>query len=148
MSEKIISSNKKAFHDFQILEKLEAGIKLTGAEVKSVKNGSVSLKESFVRIENGELFIKNLHISPYKFARSDNHDPVRNRKLLVNKKELNQLFGATQKEGLTIVPLNIYLKNGFIKLEIATAKGKKKWDKREDIRKKETVREMRKISNS
>ncbi len=140
---KIIATNRKAKYDYEIIDTLEVGIKLTGPEVKSTKEGQVSLKEGFVKIEKGELYIKNMHISPYKFARIEEYDPIRDRKLLANKKEIKKLFGETTQKKLTIVPLNIYLKNGKIKLEIALARGKKKYDKREDIRKKETRRELR-----
>lgn len=144
MLEKIIATNKKAFHDYKITDALEVGIKLMGPEVKSAKEGAVSLKESFIIIERGELWIKNLHISPYKFARNENYSPIRDRKLLANKKEIASLAGATREKGMTIVPTKIYAKNGMIKLEIGLAKSKKKWDKREDIKKKEFKREMRK----
>jgi len=144
MPEKTLAHNKKAFHDFQILEEFEVGIKLLGPEVKSMKASSVSLKESFIKIEKGEIWIKNMHISPYKFARQEEIDPMRNRKLLANKKEINKLTVATQKNGLTIIPLKIKLKNNLVKLDIAIAKGKKKWDKRESIKKKEIKRELKK----
>jgi len=144
MTGKILASNKKAFHDYTILDTLEVGIKLLGPEVKSVKAGSVSLKESFVHIENGELYIKNLHISHYKFSPKEGYDPIRNRKLLANKKEIDSLSGKINQQGLSIVPTKIYLKNGLIKLEIGVAKGKKKWDKREASKKKDLAREMKK----
>jgi len=144
MAEKIIATNKKAFHDYTISETLEVGIKLTGPEVKSIKAGSVSLKESFVHIENGELFIKNLHIAHYKFSPKVGYDPIRNRKLLANKKEIMNLMGKLNQKGLSIIPTKIYLKNGLIKLEIGVAKGKKKWDKREASKKKDLKREMKK----
>jgi len=143
---KIIAVNKKAKHDYQTSDVLEVGIKLFGPEVKSIKEGSVSLKESFVKIENEEIFIKNLHVSSYKFSRQDDYNPVRDRKLLANKKEIRKLMGETTQKGLTIVPLKIYLKNGKIKLEIALAKGKKKWDKRESIKKKQLNREHRSLT--
>jgi len=144
---KTISTNKKARHDYQILDKLEVGIKLTGAEVKSVKEGGVSLKESFVRIERGELYIKNMHIAAYKFARQEEYNAIRNRKLLANKKEITKLFGEMTQKKLTLIPLSIYLKNGRVKLKIALAKGKKAYDKREAIKKKDVERELRKNSN-
>jgi len=144
MKEKILATNKKAFHDYRISDTLEVGIKLLGPEVKSIKDGAVSLKESFVTIENGELFIKNLHISPYKFARNEDYKPTRDRKLLANKKEIDSLYGATKEKGMTIVPTKIYLKNGMIKLEIGLAKSKKKWDKREDIKKRDLNKEAKK----
>jgi len=144
MKSKTSATNRKAFHDYKISDTLEVGIKLIGPEVKSVKEGSVSLKESFVTITNGELWIKNLHIAPYKFARNVDYKPTRDRKLLANKKEINSLFGAIKEKGMTIVPTKIYLKNGMIKLEIGLAKSKKKWDKREDIKKRDLNKEAKK----
>jgi len=151
---KTITVNKKVKYNYEILETYEVGIKLTGPEVKSVKAGQVSLKESFVQIEQDPfakkpqvmaLIIKNMHISPYKFARQESYNPTRDRKLLAHKKEILKLFGETNKKNLTIVPLCIYIKNGKIKLEIALARGKKKWDKREEIKKREIKRELRKM---
>jgi len=144
MAEKIITVNKKVFHDYKISETLEVGIKLIGPEVKSVKEGAISLKESFVMIDGGELFIKNLHISPYKFARNDSYNPTRDRKLLANKKEIDSLYGAIKEKGMMIIPVKVYLKNGIIKLEIGLAKSKKKWDKREDIKKRDLNKEAKK----
>jgi SsrA-binding protein len=144
MKKSVSATNKKAFHDYQISDTLEVGIKLIGPEVKSVKNNSVSLKESFVTVDGGELWIKNLHIAPYKFARNDGYKPTRDRKLLANKKEIASLYGATKEKGMTIVPTKIYLKNGIIKLEIGLAKSKKKWDKREDIKKRDLNKEAKK----
>jgi len=141
--EKTIANNKKAFHDYQVLDNIEVGIKLTGPEVKAVKEGDISLKESFVHIENGELFIKNMHIGAYKPARQENYNPVQNRKLLANKKEILILEKKIDQKGLSIIPLKVYFKNGLIKLEIAVAKGKKKWDKREDLKKKDLDREAK-----
>ena len=139
----ILASNKHAHHDYFLTDNLEVGIKLTGPEVKSIKSGNVSLKESFIHIDGGELFIKNMHVGAYKPARNDGYDPIRNRKLLASKKEIGFLWGKTQKEGLTIVPISIYTKNGLIKLEIAVGRGKKKWDKREALKKRDQEREMR-----
>jgi SsrA-binding protein len=143
MKVKTTSTNKKAFHDYKISDTLEVGIKLIGSEVKSIKSGSVSLKESFVTVEGGELFIKNLHISPYKFARNEDYKPTRDRKLLASKKEITALAVSTKEKGMTVVPTKIYLKNGMIKLEIGLAKSKKKWDKREDIKKRDLNKEAK-----
>ena len=143
MSDKTIATNKKVFHDYQMIEDFEVGIKLTGPEVKSIKNNDVSLKESFIHIENGELYVKNMHVGAYKPARNENYNPIHNRKLLANKKEIERLAIKSAQNGFSIIAKKIYLKNGFIKLEIALAKGKKKWDKREDLKKKDLDREAR-----
>ena len=147
MSIKIISTNKKAFHDYTLSERLEVGIKLTGAETKSAKAGSVNLKGSFVIIENGELVIKNMHIGAYKPARQEGYDPVRNRKLLAHKKEIERLAGLIEQKRATVVPLNIHLKNGFVKLEIALAKHKQKWDTREALKKRDLDREQKRTES-
>ncbi|MBI2448374.1 SsrA-binding protein SmpB [Candidatus Microgenomates bacterium] len=139
-----IATNKKALHDYALSEKLEVGIKLTGAEVKSIKAGSVNLKGSFVIIESGELIIKNMHIGAYKPANQKNYEPIRNRHLLAHKKEIERLAGLIEQKRATIVPLNIHLKNGFVKLEIALARRKQKWDKRESLKKKDVERELKK----
>uniref|UniRef100_A0A7C4QXF6 SsrA-binding protein n=1 Tax=candidate division CPR3 bacterium TaxID=2268181 RepID=A0A7C4QXF6_UNCC3 len=139
-----IAANKKAYHNYHIGDIFEVGIKLTGPEVKSIKNGDMSLKESFVHIENGQLFIKNMHVGAYKPAHPESYDPTRNRKLLANKKEIQILASKLDQKGLSIVPTKVYLKNGLIKLEIGVAKGKKKWDKREDIKKKDLAKESKK----
>ncbi len=144
---KIISTNKKALHDYHLSEKLEAGIKLTGAEVKSVKAGSVNLKGSFVIIENGELVIKNMHIGTYKPANQKTYEPVRNRKLLAHKKEIERFAGLIEQKKATVVPLNIHLKNGFVKLEIALARHKQKWDKREALKKRDLDREQKRTES-
>ena len=138
-----ITTNKKAFHDYQVIEVFEVGIKLSGAEVKSIKSGNISLKEGFVHIDKGELYLKNVHIGQYKPARIENYDPTRSRKLLIHKKEIEYLAGKTNEKGLSIVPTKVYLKNNLIKLEIALVKGKKKGDKRESIKKRDIEREMR-----
>lgn len=140
---KILATNKKAFHDFQILEEIEVGVKLIGAEVKSIKSGDLSLKESFVHIEGGELYIKNMHVGAYKPARLEGYDPTRNRKLLANKKEIEKLASKSDQQGLAIIPIKVYLKNNLVKLEIALAKGKKKWDKREDLKAKDIKRDLK-----
>lgn len=143
-SVKLIAQNKKAYHDFFIEEVFEAGIVLVGTEVKSMRAGKCSLKESFIRIEHNEAFIYNMHISPYEQGNIFNKDPLRTKKLLLHKKEINKLFGAVTKEGYTIVPLRVYLKNSLVKVDIGLAKGKKIYDKRQDIAKKDQRREAEK----
>ena len=143
MNIKTLATNKKAFHDFKILDTLEVGIKLTGPEVKSVRASAVSLKESLILVEKDQLIIKNLHISPYKFAPADIQDPLRDRVLLANKKEITSLKTKTKQKGLSLIPTKVYLKNNRIKLEIALVQGKKKWDKRESIKKKDIEREKK-----
>ena len=138
---KLIANNKKAYHDFFILDTYEAGIALHGTEVKSLRMGKCSIKESFIRIENGEMFIYGMHISPYEKGNIFNKDPLRVRKLLLNKSEIHKLMGKTQEKGMSIVPLKVYLKGSLVKVEIGLAKGKKLYDKREDIAKKDQKRE-------
>jgi SsrA-binding protein len=140
---KILSTNKKAFFDYEIIESLEAGIVLLGTEVKSAKEGKINLKDSFVKIMNGEAYLLNCHISPYSHGNIANHDPTRTRKLLLHKRELNKLIGKSKERGLTLVPLKMYLKGNKIKVEIALAKGKKIYDKRESIKKKDMTREIK-----
>ncbi|MCK9224822.1 MAG: SsrA-binding protein SmpB [Candidatus Muirbacterium halophilum] len=133
--------NRKAFHEYSILERFEAGIVLTGTEIKSARNHGINFNDSFVKLIRGEAFIVNLHIAKYKMASITTHDPVRDRKLLLHKKELRKLLAKVQEKGLTIVPLSIYFKNGMLKVEIGLAKGKQLFDKREDIKKKDIDRE-------
>jgi SsrA-binding protein len=141
--EKIIATNKKAFHDYFVLEKLEAGICLTGTEVKSSREGRVNLKDSYATVKGGETYLMNCHISPYSHGNRENHDPIRVQKLLLHQKEIRKLIGKTQEKGLTLVPLRMYLKRGRIKVELAVARGKKLYDKRETERRKEMDREAR-----
>jgi len=139
---KLIAQNKKASFDYFIEETYEAGIVLTGTEIKSVRAGKVNLKDSFARIEKGEVFLYNMHISPYEQGNRFNHDPLRTRKLLLHKKEIGKLIGETQQAGYALIPTKIYLKNGLAKIELALARGKKKYDKREDMKKREAQREI------
>ena len=141
MGEKLIANNKKAFHDYFIEEKYEAGIELFGTEVKSLRMGKCSIKEAFIRIENGEVIIYGMHVSPYEKGNIFNKDPLRPRKLLLHKKEIMKLFGKMKEKGYTVVPLRIYFKGSLVKAEIALAKGKKLYDKRADIAKKDQKRE-------
>lgn len=143
-SVKLIANNKKAYHDYFILEKFEAGIELVGTEVKSLRMGKCSLKESFIRIDKGEVFVYGMHISPYEKGNIFNKDPLRVRKLLVHRAEINKMMGKIAQKGYTIVPLQIYFKGSLVKMEIALAQGKKLYDKREDIAKKDQRREAEK----
>lgn len=142
----ILAKNKKALFNYEILEKLEAGIVLSGQEVKSVKNGHINLKGSYVTVQDEEAWLVNVHISPYKMAGPmTDYDPVRSRKLLLHKKEIRRILGKLSEKGLTLVPIKVYTKQGRIKVEIGIAKGKKKEDKRESIKKREQEREMRRM---
>ena len=134
---KVIARNKKALHDYH-----EAGIVLTGTEIKSIRQGRVNLRDSFARIDNGEVFLLNMHISPFEKGNRFNHDPTRTRKLLLHKEEIRKLIGLTQQKGYTLVPLDVHLRNGFAKVQLALAKGKKKYDKRADIAKRDAQREI------
>ena len=138
---KLIANNKKAYHDYFILDTYEAGIALAGTEVKSLRMGKCSIKESFVRIENGEVFIYGMHISPYEKGNIFNKDPLRERKLLLHKAEINKLLGKMKEKGIAIVPLKVYFKGSLVKVEIELARGKKLYDKRQDIAKKDQQRE-------
>lgn len=138
---KLISNNKKAFHEYFIEETFQAGIELVGTEVKSLREGKCNLKESFIKIENEEAFIENMHISPYEKGNIFNKDPIRKRRLLLHKKEIYKLMNAVALDGYTIVPLKIYLTRSLVKVDIAIAKGKKLYDKRQDIAKKTEKRE-------
>jgi SsrA-binding protein len=137
-----IATNKKAYHDFEMLEEFEAGIVLTGTEVKSVRKGHVNLKDSYVRVFNGELFLVHTHISVYENGNINNHDPLRIRKLLLHKREINRLQGKVKEEGLSLVPVKIYIKGHRVKLSMALAKGKKLYDKRRTMRDKEMKKDM------
>ncbi len=140
---KTVTVNKKAFHDFNIIEKYTAGIVLFGTEIKSVRKGAVNLKDSFAKIEDGEVWLYSCHISPYEQGNRYNKEPERKRKLLLNKKEILKMSGKIKKEGYTIIPLSMFIGDGgFAKLEIALAKGKKLFDKRDDIAKKSQTRDM------
>ena len=140
---KLVSNNKKAYHDYFIEETYEAGIVLTGTEIKSVRNGKVSIKESYAKIQNGELVLLGMNISPYEQGNRFNVDPMRDRKLLLHKQEIRKLIGYTTIKGLTIVPLKMYInEEGRAKVEIGVARGKKNYDKREDIAKRDAKRDM------
>ena len=143
MPDKKIATNRQARFNYTILESLEAGIALTGTEVKSVRSGNVSLNESFARVDGGEIFIYNMHIAPYEFGNINNPDSVRPRKLLLHKAQIRKLAEETSVKRLVLIPLKLYIKNGFVKLELALAKGKKLYDKRESIKKHDSERELR-----
>jgi len=141
---RVVARNKKAKHDYHIEETYEAGIKLKGTEIKSVRQGKVNLKDSYAIVKSGEIFILNMHISPYKQGNRYNHKPDRTRKLLLHKREIDSLYGKTQREGFTLVPIAVYLKDNLAKIELALAKGKNVRDKRREIKKKTAQREMKK----
>ncbi len=138
---KLIANNKKVYHDYFLEEKIEAGIALVGTEVKSLRMGKCSIKEAFIRIENGEVFIYQMHISPYEMGNIMNKDPLRTRKLLLHKSEIRHLIGKIKEKGYTLVPVEVYFSGSHIKMEIALARGKKLYDKRADIAKKDMKRE-------
>ena len=141
---KLVANNKKAYHDYFIDEKYEAGIELHGTEVKSMRMGKCSIKESFIRIEQGEVFVYGMHVSPYEKGNIFNKDPLRVKKLLMHRYEINKLAGKTAEKGFTLVPLQVYFKEGKAKVEIGLARGKKLYDKRQDIAKKDQKREAEK----
>ena len=149
-AKKLIANNKKAYHDYFIEEKYEAGISLAGTEVKSLRMGRCSIKEAFIRIENDEVFVYNMHISPYEKGNIFNKDPLRVRKLLLHRQEIRKIQGHITQKGYTIVPLSVYFSGSLVKVEIGLAKGKKLYDKRQDIAKKDQRREAErkfKVSN-
>lgn len=139
---KVLAQNKKAGHDYFIEDTIEAGMVLTGTEIKSIRAGRVQLKESYVQVRNGEAWINNMHVSSFEQGNRFNHDPLRARKLLLHKKQIGELVGAVKRDGYTIVPLKMYIKDGYAKLLIGVGKGKKDYDKRNDMRKKEAKRDM------
>lgn len=141
---KLVANNKKAYHDYFIEEKYEAGLVLHGTEVKSLRMGKCSIKEAFIRIENGEVYVYGMHVSPYEKGNIFNKDPLRVRKLLLHKQQIRKLTGSSSEKGYTIVPLQVYFKDGRAKIEIGLAKGKKLYDKRQDIAKKDMKREAEK----
>ena len=138
-----IAENRKAFHDFHLLETFEAGLVLLGTEVKAIREGRVNLRDSFARVEGGEAFIYNVHISPYSHRGYADHEPLRRRKLLLHRSEIRKLIGKTVEKGMTLVPTRLYFKDGRVKVAVSIAKGKKDYDKRETIKKRETDRETR-----
>lgn len=141
---KIIAKNPNAYHNYTIEDTIEAGIELTGTEIKSIRNGKVNLKDSFANIKNGECYIYGMHISPYEFGNIYNKNPLRDRKLLLNRTEINKLIGKIQAKGCSLIPISLYFKGSFVKLELGVGKGKKLYDKRQDIAKKDAEMRMRK----
>ncbi len=142
-AQRIVADNRKAFFDYHVLETLEAGVALLGTEIKAIREGRVNLRDSYARLENGEIWLLNVHISPYSHSGYAHHDERRQRKLLLHKHEIMKLAGRVQEKGLTIVPLQLYFKGGRLKVELGLAKGKQAPDKRETIRRRETDRETR-----
>ena len=142
---KIIATNRKARHNYHISDEIEAGIVLVGTEVKSIREGRVNLKEAYADIKNNEVFLRNLNVTPYPYAYYDNHDPKRARKLLLHRREIDRLTVKLKERGFTLVPLKIYFKNGKIKVQLGLAKGKKLYDKRETIKKRDVERDMNRI---
>ena len=138
-----IAENRKAHHDFDLLESFEAGVVLVGTEVKAIREGRVNLRDSFARVEDGEVFLYNVNISPYSHRGYADHEPLRRRKLLLHREEIRKLIGKTVERGMTLVPTRLYFKNGRVKVSVSLAKGKKEFDKRETIKRRETDRETR-----
>jgi SsrA-binding protein len=139
---KIIAQNRKARYDYFIEDELEAGLVLKGTEVKSLRLGKANLKDAYARVKEGEVYVYQMHIGPYPFAYYDNHDPLRPRKLLLHKREIKRLYGKVNEKGFTLVPLKIYFKDGKVKITLALVRGKRKYDKREAIRRRDEKREM------
>lgn len=148
MDRKIVTTNRKAFHDYNIFEKFVAGIVLTGTEIKSIRNNAINLKDSFCKIDDNEIFLYNCHISPYDKGNRYNHDEKRTRKLLLTKKEILKISQKIKKDGYTVIPLEVFFVQGLAKIEIGLAKGKKLFDKREDIAKKEQKRDIERITKN
>ncbi|GGA44754.1 SsrA-binding protein [Kroppenstedtia guangzhouensis] len=140
---KVVARNRKAHHEYHVEDTYEAGIVLTGTEIKSIRQGRVNLKDSYALINDGEVYLVNMHISPFEQGNRFNHDPTRTRKLLLHKGEINKLIGLTKQKGFTLVPLDLHLRNGYAKIQLALAKGKKLHDKREAVAKRDADREIR-----
>ena len=145
MERKIVAKNPNARHNYTIEDTYEAGIVLTGTEIKSIRKGKVNLKDSYANIKNGEVFIYGMHISPYEHGNIFNKDPLRTRKLLLNRREINKLIGLMQQKGFSLVPISLYFNGNFLKIELGVGKGKKLYDKRQDIAKKDAEMRMRKV---
>lgn len=140
--EKIISVNKKAYHEYFVIESHEAGLELFGTEVKSIRGGSASLKEAYCEIVRGEMFVHGMHVAPYEKGNIFNRDPLRSRKLLLHRQEINQLYAEVKKQGFTLIPLRVYLKNGRVKVEVGLCRGKKLYDKRDDAARRDAKRQI------
>ena len=142
---KQVTANKKAYHDYFVEDKLEAGIELSGTEVKSIRAGAVNLKDAYCTFKDGEIFVRGMHISPYEQGNIFNKDPMRVRRLLLHKKEILSLFGKTKQDGYSVIPLSVYFRNSRVKIEIGLCKGKKLYDKRDSIAKRDAAREMDRV---
>lgn len=138
----VLAQNRKARHDYTIIDTIEAGIVLQGTEIKAIRNGRLNLKDGFCRVRNGEIFMYNVHISPYEQGNIFNHDPLRTRKLLMHKKQIARLVGETKNTGITLIPLKVYIRDGFAKVLVGLAKGKKQYDKRETIKNRDVNRQI------
>lgn len=145
MSDKVVSVNRKAYFDYEVLDSLEVGMALTGTEIKSIREGRVNLRDAYARIENGEVWVQNLHISPYAQGNRNNHEPLRRRKLLLHHAQIADLMSRTKEKGFTLVPLRMYLKDGRAKLELGVVRGKRQYDKRETIARRESDREIERV---
>lgn len=145
---RVVADNRRARHEYHVLDTIECGIELFGTEVKSIRNGQANLKDSHARIEDGEVFLYNSHISPYDHGNRFNHEPTRKRRLLLNKKEIQKLKSKIQEKGLTLIPLKLYFKTNWVKVELGLCKGKKLFDKREDIAKRDTQRQLERVIKS
>ena len=143
LAQKSIAENRKAFHDYHILETFEAGVQLVGTEVKAIREGNVNLRDSFARVDDGEVWVYNIHINPYSHRGYADHEPTRKRKLLLHRQEIRKLIGRTVERGMTLVPIRMNFKNGHVKIALGLAKGKQAHDKRETIKRRETDRETR-----
>ncbi len=141
-SDKLVSANRKAYFDYEVLESLEVGMSLTGTEIKSIREGRVNLRDAYARIDNGEVWLNNLHISPYAQGNRNNHEPLRRRKLLLHRRQIAELASKSAEKGFSLVPLRLYLKDGIAKMELGVVRGKRQFDKRETIAKREASREM------
>ncbi|CAN5391586.1 MAG: SsrA-binding protein SmpB [Acidimicrobiia bacterium] len=139
---KVVTTNRRARHDYEIVETFDCGMVLTGSEIKSIRSGQVQLKDAYAEIRGGEVWLNNAHIAPYQFAREGGHDPERARKLLLHGREISRLIGKVKESGLTLIPLSVYLSNGYAKVELALARGRRTVDKRHRIREREQQREM------
>lgn len=148
MNTKLIAKNPTAYHNYQIEETLETGIVLSGTEIKSIRSGKVNLKDCYAYIKNGEIFVCGMHISPYEHGNLFNKNPLRDRKLLLHKKEINKLIGLTKQKGYSLIPISLYFKDSFVKLDLGIGKGKKLYDKRQDLAKKEAEMKIRKATKT
>ena len=148
MNKKLIAKNPTAYHNYTIEDKLEAGLVLSGTEIKSIRTGKVNLKDTYATIKNGEVYIIGMHISPYEHGNIFNKDPLRDRKLLLNKREINKLYGLIKQKSYSLIPISLYFKGSIVKLELGIGKGKKLYDKRQDIAKKDAQRRIRQVSRS